>query len=224
MLALAWLFYHSVFAIPFLIPVCCVFYRWRKTKRREQERRKLRKEFKEFLVYLSSSVMAGKSVENSIKEIHQEFLSLYGEESAVTTELALMQKKLQYDRQMDELFYQWGERTQIQEIALFAEIFQTAKMNGGNLVRIIKITADSIQEMMELREETETYIHGKRVEQNIMQIMPLAMLLYLNVSSPGFFDGIYGSLFGVIFMSICLTVYLAAVYLADRMITSALEQ
>lgn len=221
---IAWLFYHSFLAIPFLLPAYVMFLLWRKKKREQKKTIQMRREFKDFLTSLSAAVTAGKSVENSLREIHQEFVDLYGEKAWITGQMASMNTKLKYNQSVEDVFVQWGEETGLKEIILFSEVFQTAKTSGGNMTRIIRITADSIRDMLELREETQAYIHGKKTEQSIMNVMPMALLLYLNVCSPGFFQGVYGNLFGIGFMTVCLVIYAGAVVLSDYMITQALDR
>ena len=46
--------------------------------------------------------------------------------------------------------------------------------------------------------------------------MPFLFLLYINMTYPGYFDGLYHNLQGIAVMTGCLTMYLAAVILGDK--------
>ena len=52
-----------------------------------------------------------------------------------------------------------------------------------------------------------------------MNIMPFAIMLYISMTSPGYFQGLYHSLQGVLVMSVCLLVYVGAYILSIRMIS-----
>ena len=67
-----------------------------------------------------------------------------------------------------------------------------------------------------MREEIDTMLRGKQYEQKIMRAVPLLILIYMDLTSPGFFSVLYGSLLGRAIMTGCLAVYLAALYLAEK--------
>ncbi len=51
-----------------------------------------------------------------------------------------------------------------------------------------------------------------------MEIMPLAILAYLQVASGEFLDALYGSAFGVAVMSIAFCCYLAAIKWSEHIL------
>jgi tight adherence protein B len=63
---------------------------------------------------------------------------------------------------------------------------------------------------------------ARRLESQIMNVVPLAILLYLQLTSPGYFDILYGNLAGICIMSACLLVYLFAYALSERMFQQTL--
>ena len=63
----------------------------------------------------------------------------------------------------------------------------------------------------------------KKMEQNIMKLMPFGILAYVGVSSPGYFDPLYGNLTGIALMTGLLTIYLVACFMGDK-ILSGLEE
>ena len=57
----------------------------------------------------------------------------------------------------------------------------------------------------------------KKLEQKVMNVMPLFLLFYLDITSPGYLNVLYHNVLGVIFMTICLLGYIASVLLSERM-------
>ena len=55
-----------------------------------------------------------------------------------------------------------------------------------------------------------------------MNVVPLVILLYLNLTSPGYFDVLYGNLSGICIMSVCLIIYLIAYALSEQMMQQIL--
>ena len=60
-------------------------------------------------------------------------------------------------------------------------------------------------------------IAQKKLEQKVMNVMPVFLLFYLDITSPGYLDVLYHNILGVIFMTICLLGYLASILLSERM-------
>lgn len=92
-----------------------------------------------------------------------------------------------------------------------------AKRGGGNLVGIIQNTVRNISSKIRIEEEIQTMIAQKRLEQKVMNVMPVFLLFYLDIASPGYMDVLYHNILGVIFMTICLLGYLASILLSERM-------
>ena len=58
-------------------------------------------------------------------------------------------------------------------------------------------------------------ISAKRLEQNIMSIIPFAIICYVSIASGGYFDPLYTTFVGRIMMTVCLVIYVTA-YITGR--------
>ena len=61
-------------------------------------------------------------------------------------------------------------------------------------------------------------IAAKRLEQNIMSVIPFAIVLYVGVTSKGYFDVLYTTSAGRVIMTVCLGVYGAAYIIGKKII------
>ena len=52
----------------------------------------------------------------------------------------------------------------------------------------------------------------------IMSLMPVGIILYLQMTSPGFLNVLYGNPFGIAAMSICLAIYATAYWLGRKIV------
>ena len=86
------------------------------------------------------------------------------------------------------------------------------------MIEIIRSTASTIRQKAEVEQEIQTIISGKKMEVKVMQIMPFAMIGYLRLTSPEFLASLYGNVAGIIVMSICLFIYVIAVWFAKRIV------
>ena len=109
----------------------------------------------------------------------------------------------------------WKE---LEDILEFAEVFRFAKRSGGNFGKIIQNTIFRIGEKIETEHEIQTILAGRKMEQKVMNIVPVGLLLYLNLTSKEFLAPLYGNFFGICVMSVAFFVYLVALALSKKMI------
>lgn len=185
-------------------------------KQRRQE--ELKRQFKESVLMLSSSLAAGYSMENSFAQAQAQLEEMYGERGMMSKEFAVMRSQLSMNRTLEELWGDFAKRSGIEEIRSFAQIFKAARRSGGQLGMIISHVSEIIGGKIQVQEEIRLMTAQKQFEQKIMNLLPLLIVLYIDLTSPGFFDTMYQTAAGRIVMTVCMLVYAGAYILAGRML------
>ena len=215
----AYLFYRSFF----VMAVLWVFYPfyWKKKKKKKIRDRQsmLCFEFKDSITYAAASLAAGYSIENSFREAYKEMKIQYGDNALMVGELRYMNSCLSLNIPLEQLLHDFANRSGLEDVRSFCEVFVFAKRSGGDFIQIIHLTALRISEKNELLKAIQTEISGKRMEQKIMNLMPLFILLYVDISFGGYLDGMYHNAFGIIVMTVCLVVYILAYFLSEKIVT-----
>lgn len=204
---------YGMFTAVIFVPI--LLGREKKRKKREQEERLLT-EFKDAMQSVVAALQAGYSLENAWKESEKEMTELYGTNACMVQELHQMNLAVAMNQPLEKLFYEFADRSGKEDIQGFAEVFLFAKRSGGNLSKIIQETTDRICDKIEVEREIQTIIAAKKMEQGIMNVIPVLMLGYLNLTAKDFLEPLYGNLFGVCVMTIALVCYLGAIFLASR--------
>lgn len=212
---LAYFFYRSLWAALPLLPVGAAFYSGIRRNKGEREREELAAQFRECILAVSTLLGAGYSVENAFQECRQDMALMYGREALICGELKMISSGLHINISLEELLTDLGERSGCEEIIQFGEVFSIAKRSGGNLAEIIESSANLIGRKAELKREVNTILSGRKMELNIMEIMPFAILAYIGVTTPGYFDMLYGNLYGRLIMTGCLAAYVGAYVLGE---------
>lgn len=215
----AYLFYRSwlVFAgLWIFYPV----YRRRKKKGMICRRQDiLCRQFKDSIQCAASSMAAGYSIENAFREAYAEIKQQYGPDALMTEELRSITSCLSLNIPLEQLLYDFANRSGLEDVRSFCEVFVFAKRSGGDFIQIIHMTAARISEKNELMEAIQTEISGKRMEQKVMNLMPLFILLYVDVSFGGYLDGLYHNIAGAAVMTACLVVYIGAYLLSEKIMS-----
>jgi tight adherence protein B len=212
------LFYQSILGILIISPLI-VFYKKNKIKDLiTKQKWKLNLEFKDGIIALSAALEAGYSAENAFEEACKDLKQIYQENAMILREFSYIMNQIHMNISVEKALSDFGERTGIEDILSFSEVFSTAKRTGGDLINVIKITSKIISDKIEVKREVITLITAKRMEANIMKLAPLLILIYLSATSSGFLDPLYHNFIGLIIMTLFLVFYLGSFLLINKIV------
>ncbi len=215
--AFAYMFYRSWLGGLILPAVVYISLRRERGKKARERRERLSLQFRDTVLAVSTGMQAGRAAENAFLEAEGEIRALYGRESEMARELALLRKGLRNQIPLEQMLLSLGERSCVEEIRDFTEVFAVAKRMGGNLKEIIRRTAELTQQRMDVDREIVTLLASQKYEQRVMLLVPFLLFGYMQVSSKGFFDILYHNAAGILVMTICLAIYLAAYVLGEKL-------
>ena len=138
---LAYFFYRSWMAVPFLIPIGAYVTFYLDEEKQKKESEVLKKQFREMILAVATNLKAGYSIENSFTEARADMIRLYGNNGQIVRELWNIENALKVNQTLEQQLYRFANKCRIEEVMDFAEIFSIAKRMGGNLAEIIDNTA-----------------------------------------------------------------------------------
>lgn len=215
---IAWFFYRSVLAFAILLPMTGVYWKLKQEERRRCLFEQMERQFMDALAALAGALKAGYSVDHALTEAWQEMALLYGEGALISREFGRMQSLLEMNRRPEEVFVEFAGRSRLEDAAVFAEVFAVAGRSGGDLILVISKTTEMIGEKLRAEQEIRTAIRARQFEQKIMSGMPLGILAYMEMVSPGYLSPMYGTVSGVLIMSLSLGLYGAAYLLGKKLV------
>ncbi|PJJ30207.1 type II secretion system F family protein [Lacrimispora celerecrescens] len=210
----AYIFYRSATSLLLFVPMVFIFPMIKKGELKESRLQQLNLEFKEGILLLASFLSAGYSVENAFSASVKELGLLFGEEGMVSREFKHIESQIRMNRSVELALSDFAGRSGLDDVKNFAEVFASAKRSGGELVLIISQTADVIRDKVQVRQEILTMTASKQFEQKIMSMIPFFIVLYIDLTSPGFFNIMYSTGIGRILMTLCMIIYIAALGIA----------
>ena len=215
---ISFIFYRSILPFVLILPLFFKYRKYRKKVFSEKRKKELSAQFRESILSVSNALNAGYSVENAFIEGYSDMQQMYGSDAVITKEYRMIAKRLKNNESIELIMSDFAERSGIEDIKDFADVFSAAKRTGGDMTKIIKRAASNISDKIDVKREIDTLMSSKKYEQRIMEIVPFAIIGYLGITSPGFLDILYHNLTGVAVMSVCLAIYASGFYLAEKVI------
>ena len=199
-----------------MAPGVVLFMKYYRGSLKEKRNKKLLEEFSETLNSISINMRAGYSIENAFLEAHKDIKLFYGERSLMAGEILRIRRGLEINMTLEELVENLSKRSGAEEIEMFSDVLKSAKRNGGNISEVLTDTAGRIHESICVDAEIENLMAEKKLEFRIMAVMPFVILIYLNITSVGYFDVLYEGIFGRVFMTAALITFAAALMLGRK--------
>lgn len=184
---------------------------------RDKRKRRLEGQFKDYISGVSANLQAGYSIENAFIKSGKDLNVLYSVDADIRMEAERVRHLLENNITLEKILTDFGKRSGSQDIQNFAEVFAASKRSGGDFREMIESCCQVILMKLEVEKEIQLMIHGKKIEQRIMCLVPFMIMLYISMTSPGYFHNLYHNVAGIIVMTICLFIYLFSVVLSDRM-------
>lgn len=213
---IGYLFYNSIWFSGVMILFLFPYYKLVQKKETEKRLEKLKLEFKDALTALTASLHTGYAIENAFREAYTELSLLHGEQALIVQEFDYMLKQMHVSRTVEEVVEEFAVRSGLEDIQNFSQVFFMANRSGGKLISIMDAAAETISQKIEVEREILVMIQGKKLEQRIMSVVPIAMIAYLRIGNGAFMQVLYESLVGQAVMSGCLIGYIAALWLGEK--------
>ena len=217
-LTVCFLCYRDIRSLPLAAGITIAFDIYLQKKTKEKKKQLCLYRFKDFVSSLNTSLKAGYSVENGIAAAANDMEMLYGKKDIMTAELKNIAAKLRIRIRVEELFADLGERSDIEDIRLFARLLAISKRTGGNITAMLSGTVNVICGKIETRQEIDAQISEKSFEQTIMSLMPAGIIIYLSFSFPELISALYGNAFGRVMMTAALGIYAAGYFWGKKII------
>ena len=215
---LDYLFYRNLWLMVLALPFTLVMIRRVRQELLQNRRRQIGEAFRDALVAMNVAVQAGYSIENAVSAAVRDLKQLYPADADIVEEFEFIEHQLYIRVPVEELFLDFAERTGVEDIRNFATVFHTARRSGGDLSEMIEKVTRMLSDKIDVKKEINATLAAKSYEQTIMSLMPAGIIAYMNLTSPGYLDIMYGNLLGIIIMSVCLLIYLGAWWMGRKIV------
>lgn len=183
----------------------------------EKRKNTLNLQFKDMLYSLSSSLSAGKSVESSFKEVLKDLSIIYPDSNTfIIKEVEYIVRKIEMNETIEDALEDFANRSHLEDVENFVDVFKTSKRAGGNIIEIIKNTSNIISDKIEVKEEIDTLLSSRKFEQKILTAMPIFLILFLSTSSKDYMYPIFNTLAGRLVMTVAIILIGIGYFISKR--------
>lgn len=215
---LAWLFFDSVLGL-IVTPLTIVFCaRLNLEKKEKYINETIDKEFKELLIAVSDALSSGYSIENAFRDAQDSLQLLYGDNCQIMKDIKTLNQKIAMRVPAEKALVEFANDNPTEETLGFANVFSFARRLGGGYVNNLRRTIEKMEEKIELKQDIRAQIAEKQMEFNVMTLMPVAILVYVKLSSKDFLSALYRNPAGIAVMFICLGIYVLSIFIGRKIV------
>jgi tight adherence protein B len=196
-------FRNGPFAL--VISLIGLFYpRWIISGMIEKRRNLLNMQLREAMFSLTSSLLAGASLQRSIERsvIDLERIFHSAKDTPIVYEFRRMAEDLSMGYSLEETMVAFRDRVRLEDADDFVNATLITKRRGGNLTEVLSNISKIISEKIEIKNEILVMTAGKRMEAKILSIMPIGIVTCLTLLSPEYMSPMYDSIIGKFLMFI----------------------
>lgn len=216
---IAFLFFDSIYA---MLAFPGIYFLVRNVIKKEEAKKTkliLKDEFRDMILSMAAALEGGNSVERTMLAVEGELRMLYGEKSVILQAVHQLIIKVEANHSIEKAFEEMALEIDLREAVIFAETFKIGKRIGGDMNQIIMDTVEIISRKIQTEKEIENHLAGKKFEFRIMCATPFAIIAYVRLSSPGYFNPLYHNLTGILIMVIVLFCIFGAYEIGKKVIS-----
>lgn len=177
-----------------------------------RRKKELASQFRDMLEAFTTSLGAGKNVNDSFFAVYDDLKIQYEEGSYILKELEVIISGIHNNVPIENVLEDFGIRSDNEDILNFANVFKISYRKGGNVKDIIRNTHSILSDKMEIAEDIETIVSSNKLEQNIVSVMPILIVGIIKVMSPDFAAN-FVTLTGIMSTTISIVIFVAAYFI-----------
>lgn len=204
----------GIIAVKFYLPL-------RQDQLRRKRQLQLRIQFRDMLESITTSLAAGDTVFQAFESAKNDVILQHGEESDMARELDQILKAPKSGIQMEVMLRDMAERSGIEDIKSFANVFAVCYTTGGNMRDVMRRTHDIITDKMAIADEIRTKLSSNQLELNIITVAPIFFMLLLRLTNESFAEK-FATFGGVVCITIAIVLFVVA-YRMGQKITAIKE-
>jgi tight adherence protein B len=182
-----------------------------------KRRNELNLQFKDLLYSVSSSLSTGKSLESSFRDAARDLSIIYPDpETSIIVEIGCINRRLEMNGTVEAALVDFAARSRIDDIVNFADVICTCRRTGGNMAEVARNASNIINDKIEIRQEIEVLLAERKLEQKLLNVLPLGMVILLSWCAGDYIAPVYTTIAGRLAMTAAILLLGAAWFISKK--------
>jgi tight adherence protein B len=212
-----WLFYRrtafAVFGALAFVPALILMNIGAAKKKRLNN---LLRQFQSFLDSLVVSLQAGRTDLGAMESAVGDLELMYSPKADIVKEIRLVVKKFGNRQSIGEAFTDFAERSGLEDVKIFAEIYSAVEGKGAKTREIVLRTQKILSDKIEIQEEIKTIISSAVMELNIISIIPIVIAAIMGFMGGEMMEGLFTPT-GHVIATVAVIIFVAAYILGRKL-------
>lgn len=170
---------------------------------------KLKKQFCDFASALTNALASGMNMNDSLNAVYFDLQSQYSDEAYIVVEVQEILNGVNNNIPIETMLEDFGIRSGVDDIVNFANVFATCYRTGGDIKSIVRRTTEIISEKVMISSEIETTITSNKMQMNVMNVLPIVIILLMRLMSKDFANS-FSTIIGVVGLTVSAGLTIAA--------------
>lgn len=189
--------------------VSAVFYPIRQKQLKVKRKQKLTNQFRSFLDSLAVSLSSGMNMSEALNSTLNDLKGEYSEDAYIVKETEELLNGINNNIPIERMMKFFGERSEIEDIKNFGEVFAVSYKAGGNLKDVVRKTNEIISEKIEINSEIETALSSNTMQFKIIMVIPVVIILMMRFMSTSFAKS-FATPVGIFSVTISIGIFFSA--------------
>lgn len=176
---------------------------------------KLKSQFCDFASALTNALASGMNMNDALLAVYNDLKAQYSEEAFIVLETQEIINGMRNNIPVEVMLEDFGIRSGVADITNFATVFATCYRTGGNIRSVVRRTTDIISEKIMINSEIETAITSNKMQMNVMNVLPIVIVLLMRLLSPDFADS-FATIIGVVGLTVSAALTVASFKLGQK--------
>lgn len=177
----------------------------------------LEMEFKDMLYSLGSWLLAGRQIETALTEVLKDLSLQYDSQNCyIIWEVKEIIRKIELNVPAENAFLDLAKRSGSQDILSFAKTLAAVRKSGGNVVEAMKCCSSVISDKIDIKQQIDAILSGKKLEIKIINAIPPALILIISYTCPDYMKPVFETSIGKIATTISIIFLVAAWFISEK--------
>lgn len=216
-IAVTYSFYQNLLVSVLLCPLSILALRFERKRLNEKRKNRMKLQFKDILMSLVSSLAVGRSLENCFVVAQADMNMLYPNiHDEMLLELQIINHKLSNGETLEKSLIDLSNRVNINEFSQFVEALQTCKRSGGDLLSVMRRTANMLSDQIQIDNEIAVLIAQKKMESRMMMCAPFVFIQFLNMTAGDYMASLYSGI-GYVILTVVLLLLMLCFWFMNKL-------